>query len=155
MKSPVLRTSQFRTTAFSPHGEIVLWFEDQILYYEVTGPLNTEVIECLALAQMEFLKQYEPQGLWGSIAVCKVSVVMGPQCLARYDSMMSVPKPVGKAPIATAFVMGPDVDGYHLMAPLFAKIYAGIERPFLAVETLEEGRQWVFAQIAQAQKALA
>lgn len=153
MKSPVLRTSQFQSTAFSPHGEVALWFEDQILYYDVTGPLNTEVIECLALAQTEFLKQVEPHGHWGSIAVCKISAVMGPECLARYGAMMAAPKPVGKTPVATAFVMGPDVDGYRLMAPLFAKIYAGIQRPFRTVETLEEGRQWVCAQIAQAQKA--
>jgi hypothetical protein len=150
MKSPVLRTSQFNSTAFSPHGEVALWFEDQILYYDATGPLNTEVIECLALAQMEFLKQIEPQGPWGSIAVCKVSAMMGPECLARYEAMMSTPKPAGKAPVATAFVMGPGVDGYRLMAPHFARIYAGIGRPFCAVETLEEGRQWVYSQIEEA-----
>lgn len=153
MKSPVLHTSQFQSTAFSPHGEVALWFEDQILYYDVTGPLNTEVIECLALAQAEFLQQIEPQGPWGSIAVCKISAVMGPDCLARYGAMMATPKPTGKTPVATAFVMGPDVDGYRLMAPLFAKIYAGIQRPFRAVETLEEARQWLFAQIAQAPQA--
>lgn len=153
MRTPVLRASQFRTTAFSPHGEIALWFDDQILYYEVIGPLNTEVIECLALAQMEFLQQFEPPGPWGSIAVGKISAMMGPECLARYEAMMSSPKPAGKTPVATAFVMGPDVDGYRLMAPLFAKIYAAIQRPFRVAETLEEGRQWVFAQIAQARQA--
>ena len=152
MKSPVLNTSQFQTTAFSPHGEVSLWFEDQILYYDATGPLNTEVIECLALAQVEFLKQFEPQGPWGSMAVYKVSAMMGPTCLARYEAMMSTPKPAGKTPVATAFVMGPDVDGYRLMAPLYAKIYAGIQRPFRAVETLEEGRRWLFEQIAQARR---
>ena len=153
MKSPVLRASQFHTTAFSPHGEITLWFDDQILYYEVIGPLNTEVIEGLARAQTEFLHQFSPVGPWGSIAVCKVSAVLGPACLARYEAMMSSPKPAGKTPVATAFVMGPDVDGYRLMAPLYARIYARIQRPFCAVETLEEGRAWVFAQIAQARKA--
>lgn len=153
MKSPILRTSQFQATAFSPHGEVALWFEDQILHYEATGPLNTEVITCLGLAQAEFLQQFEPQGPWGSMAVCKVSAMMGPECLARYGAMMSTPKPAGKTPVATAFVMGPDVDGYRLMAPLFAKIYAGIQRPFRAVETLEEGRQWVFEQIAQARQS--
>jgi hypothetical protein len=152
MKSPVLRTSQFNSTAFSPHGEVALWFEDQILYYEATGPLNTEVIECLALAQMEFLQQLEPQGPWASIALCKVSAMMGPECLARYAAMMSAPKPPGKAPVATAFVMGPDVEGYRLMAPLFARIYASIGRPFCAVETLEEGRQWVYAHIDEARR---
>ena len=151
MKSPVLRASQFQSSAFSPHGEVTLWFENQILYYEAVGPLNTEVIEGLALAQMEFLQQFEPQGPWGSIAVCKVSAMMGPECLARYGAMMSTPKPAGKTPVATAFVMGPDVDGHRLMAPLFAKIYAGIGRPFRTVETLEKGRQWVRAHIEEAQ----
>lgn len=155
MKSPVIRTSQFHTTAFSPHGEIVLWFDDQILYYEVTGPLNTEVIECLALAQLEFLKQFEPPAVWGSMAVCKISAMMGPQCLARYEAMMSTSKPGGKVPVATAFVMGPDVDGHRLMAPLFAKIYAGIQRPYCVVETLDKGRAWLYQQIAQAQQARA
>ena len=150
MKSPVLRTSQFHTTAFSPHGEIALWFEDQIVYYEVTGPLNTEVIECLAIAQMEFLKQLEPRGPWGSMAIFKHSAMVGPQGLARYEAMMSTPKPAGKTPVATAFIVGPDVEGHRLMPPLFAKIYARIERPFRTVDTVEEGRAWLLQRIAQA-----
>lgn len=152
MKSPILRTSQFQATAFSPHGEIALWFDDQILYYEATGPLNTEVIECLAIAQMEFLKQLEPQGVWGSMAIFKNSAMVGPQCLARYEAMMSSPKPAGKTPVATAFVMGPDVEGHRLMAPLFAKIYTTIQRPFCTVETVEAGRTWLRQHIVQARQ---
>lgn len=155
MKSPVITTSQIQHTAFSPHGEVKLWFDNQILYYEAIGPLNTEVVECLAIAQMEFLRQFEPQGAWASMAVFRVSAVIGPECLARYEAMMSAPKPAGKTPVATAFVMGPEVEGHRLMAPLFAKIYAGIQRPFCAVETLDEGRQWLYAQIAQAGNASA
>lgn len=153
MKSPVLRTSQFQATAFSPHGEIALWFDNQILYYEATGPLNTEVIECLAIAQMEFLKQLDPQGPWGSMAIFKNSAMVGPQCLARYEAMMSSPKPAGKTPVATAFAIGNDVEGHRLMPPLFAKIYATIQRPFCTVKTVEEGRTWLLQHIAQARQA--
>lgn len=152
MQPHVLRTSQFQSTAFSPHGEVALRFEDQILYYDATGPFNTEVVECLARAQAEFLQQIEPQGPWGSMAVCKISAVMGPECLARYQAMMSTPRSAKKTPVATAFVMGPDVEGHRLMAPLYAKIYAGIQRPFRAVKTLEEGQHWIRQQIAQARQ---
>lgn len=152
MPSPVLHTGQFRTTSFSPHGEIALWYEDRILHYDAMGPFNTELVDALALAQKEFLQHINPQGPWGSIAVFKNSAIMGPDTLARYEGMMSAPKPPGKTPVATAFVMGPDVDGHRLMRPLFERIYRHIGRPFIAVETLDEGRRWVLAQIESARQ---
>lgn len=150
MQAPILQTSQFHGTAFSPHGEVTLRFEDKILYYDAIGPLNTEVIECLAQAQKAFLTQFRPQGPWGSMGLFRVSAMMGPQCLERYAAMMAAPKPPGATPVATAFVMAPDVDGHRLMAPLYAKIYADIGRPFCAVETLDEGRAWIRQRLAAA-----
>lgn len=155
MKTPHMHTGQFRTTTFSPHGEVALWHECGIIHYDATGPFNTEAVESLAAAQIEFLKQLNPQPPWGSIAVFKVSAVMGPACLTRYEAMMSAPKPPGMTPVATAFVMGPEVDGHRLMAPLFAKIYRRIGRPFIAVKTLEEGRHWVMERIEAARNVAA
>jgi hypothetical protein len=50
-------------------------------------------------------------------------------------------------PIATAFVIGPEIEGGRLMAPLYAKIYADIGRPFALFETMPEALKWAQAMI--------
>jgi hypothetical protein len=62
--------------------------------------------------------------------------------MERYAELMHLPKPAELTPIATAFVMGPDVEGGKLMAPHFGKIYAAIHRPFQVFQTEAEARAW-------------
>ena len=56
---------------------------------------------------------------------------------------MQSPKPANLEPVATAFVMGPEVEGGKIMAPHFERVYTLIQRPFRICTTMEEAQAWV------------
>jgi hypothetical protein len=145
-------TDHVDRTPFKPHGSVHMWMDGDFLYYEATGPFNVELADSLAVAQKEILRTTHYQGPWASICTILNSAMASPEALARYDQLMRKPKPPGKEPVATAFVAAPGVEGVKLMLPKFAKIYAGIPRPFRAFDDMEQARAWARTQMDQARQ---
>lgn len=144
-------TRHVQTQPFQPHGQVDFWLEeDNLLQYVATGPFNRELVDCLAIAQQEFFQSLQPRSPWASICTIRESAVGGPESLARYAQLMCTPKPAGFTPVATAFVIAPDVEGARLMAPHFTKIYADIPRQFQIFDTMEQARAWAQTMIADA-----
>lgn len=143
-------TNQVKTHLFKAHGQVDMHMEGNLLQYVAVGPFNKELCDCLAIAQLEFLQSLHPSGPWASICTVKESAMGGPDSVARYAELMHAPKPPGLTPVATAFVIDPQVEGGRLMEPFFAQIYADIQRPFRIFETMEEARVWAQTMISQA-----
>ena len=143
-------TDLVKATLFNPHGKVEMWLEDQQVHYQATGPFNRELVDCLAIAQLDFLQKAQPQGPW--VSVCNVvdNTMSSPDGIARYGEIMAAPKPPGFTPIATAFVLAPDVEGARIMAPLFTRIYAEINRPFRIFDTMEQAQVWARSMLAEA-----
>lgn len=135
-------TNQVPTGQFKAHGQVDIRMEGDLLHYIATGPFNKELLDCLAVAQLSFLQAAQPTGAWVSICTMQESAVTSPEGLARYNEIMRTPKPAGLTPVATAFVIGPEVEGGKLMAPHYAKIYAAIGRPFQTFSTMAEAQTW-------------
>jgi len=140
-------TRQVPTGQFKAHGQVDIQMEGDLLHYIATGPFNKELVDCLAVAQLNFLQTAQPTGAWVSICTMRESAVTSPEGLARYNEIMRTPKPAGLTPVATAFVVGPEVEGGKLMAPHYAKIYADIGRPFQTFATMAEAQLWAQAMI--------
>ena len=145
-------TDQVEITSFRPHGSVHMWMEGDFVYYEASGPFNVELVDSLAVAQMDILRTTHYQGPWASICTILNSAMAPPEALARYDRLMRKEKPPGKTPVATAFVLSPEVEGAKLMLPKFAAIYSGIQRPFQSFEKIEEARAWAHAHMLQARQ---
>ncbi len=143
-------TTQVKTSQFTAHGMVDLWMDGQVMHYEATGPFNTELVNCLAVAQRDHLLTLSPQGAWVSMGTLRHSAMMSPEALARYAEIIAAPKPQNMNPIATAFVIGPDVEGGSIMAPLLAKVFTDIGRPVAIFATRAEAEAWALAQIARA-----
>ncbi len=141
-------TTQVAATRFRAHGRVDMWMEASTLMYEATGPFNEEVFELLAVAQMDVLAKLSINGPWASICTVRNSAMCTPQGLQRYTELMQAPKPRQMEPVATAFVMGPEVEGGRLMTPHFASIYASINRPFQTFETMADAQAWTQSVIA-------
>lgn len=135
-------------TRFRAHGRVDMWMEDGTLYYEATGPFNAEVFDQLAVAQTEFLKTLTISEPWASICTIKHSAMTTPDGIRRYTELMQSPKPPQFIPVATAFVVGPTVEGGKIMAPHFDRIYQSIDRPFKTFATLDEAQNWTRSMIA-------
>jgi len=149
-RPPKRSTSQVKTSQFTPHGVVDLWMDGQLMHYEATGPFNTELVDCLAIAQRDYLLATRPQGAWVSVCTVVGNAMSSPDGIARYAEIMAAPKPDNMIPVATAFVIAPDVEGGRIMAPLFTKIYADIGRPFQIFESMAAAQVWAAAMLKQA-----
>lgn len=146
-KPPVGSTTQVPGARFRPHGRVDMWMEDDVLQYEATGPFNVEVVDCLAITQRDYLLSLTIEGPWASIGILRNSAMMTPEGLQRYTELMQSAKPEHLEPVATAFVLGPEIEGGRIMRPHFERIYALIQRPFRIVDTMEEAQQWVRSMV--------
>jgi hypothetical protein len=138
------------SSRFQPHGLVDIAFVGDILLYECRGPFNKELVESLAVAQLEILQAANHQGPWVSICLMRNSAVGSPEAFARYSELMHAAKPAQFIPIATAFSVAPEVEGGRLMMPRYAAIYTDIGRPFRIFEQLDEATAWARALIAAA-----
>lgn len=146
-KPPVGSTTQVPGARFRPHGRVDMWMEDDVLQYEATGPFNAEVFDCLAITQRDYLLSLSIDGPWASVCTMRSSAMMTPDGIQRYSELMQSPKPAHLEPVATAFVVGPEIEGGKIMTPHFERIYRLIQRPFRIVNTMEEAQQWVRSMV--------
>ncbi len=135
-------TDQIQVSRFAAHGLIEFAMEGDILYYAATGPFNEELFDRFAIAQKSYLTTLKHPTPWASIATFVDCALFTPEAIARYTVVMHTPKSAGLVPVATAFVIGPEIEGGKIMAPHFRKIYDSIQRPFTVVSTLEEAQSW-------------
>jgi hypothetical protein len=142
-----LSTAQITATAFRQHGRVDMLMKDDVLYYEATGPFNEELFDALALAQKSFLQKADIAGPWASICVLVDSALTSPGGVARYLEIMRTPKPPQFTPVATAFVIGPEIDGGAVMAPHFVRVFEAIGRPMRVFSKLEEAQRWTAAML--------
>jgi len=143
-------TANVKARSFKPHGVVDIWMEGALLHYQATGPFNTELVDCLAIAQRDYLLATRPTGAWVSVCTVVGNAMTSPDGLARYAEIMAAPKPDNMVPIATAFVIAPAVQGGSIMGPLIGKIYAEIGRPFQIFSSMEDAQAWAHTMIAQA-----
>lgn len=147
-KPQVGSTADVVAPGFKPHGRVDMWMENDVLQYEATGPFNAEVFDRLAVAQGNFLKSLTFTGPWASICTVRQSAMATPEAIQRYTDLMQRPKPQSFEPLATAFVVGEEVEGAKIMAPHFERVYSLINRPFKIFQTMEQAKQWVCPMIA-------
>jgi hypothetical protein len=147
---PKSSTTKVKTSQFTPHGVVELWMEGSLMHYQATGPFNTELVDCLAIAQRDYLLATQPTGAWASVCTVVGNAMSSPEGVARYAEIMSAPKPANMIPVATAFVIAPGVEGGRIMAPLFTKVFANIGRPFKIFETMADAQIWAQAMIDEA-----
>ena len=142
-------TADIGEAQFRQHGRIDMYMDADILVYEAVGPFNVETFDAMAIAQMGFLRELPHTGRpWGSIAHFRVSAMTSPEGLARYAALMKTPKPPELQAVATAFVLGSDMEGGRLMQGHYRRIYEASGRPFACFETLEDAKAWVRVQLA-------
>lgn len=140
-------------TRFRPHGRVDMWMENDVLQYEATGPFNAEVFDCLAVAQMDFLRTLSISGPWASICTLRESAMCTPEGIQRYTQLMQSAKPAHLEPVATAFVVAPEIEGGKIMQTHFERVYKLIQRPFKICASMDEALAWVHAQIRASRKA--
>ena len=106
----------------------------------------------VAVAQVDFLHTLTISGPWASIVTLRNSAMSTPGGIQRYTELMQRPKPPELLPVATAFVIAPEIEGGRLMTAHFANIYASINRPFKTFETLDRAQTWTQSMVVAASR---
>lgn len=137
-------TASVHLPGFRPHGHVEFWADGQILFYEGAGPYNRELFDALGLAQFRYLAAHPFQGPWAIIGTFFNSVMASPEAMLRYreQAMVMFSQPVG-APVATAFVVTPNLEGAAIMTQQVARIYSDLGRPFRCFAEQADARRWV------------
>lgn len=138
-----ISTDEVKVTQFAPHGRVEMAMDGDVLYYTNTGPFNKELIDCMAVAQATMLRSLNRTGPWASIATFVGSAMCPPDAIQRYAELIHTQRPPEQTPVATAFVVAPEVEGGRIMESHFAKIFASIHRPFAVFATMAEARDWI------------
>lgn len=144
---PKISTSSYRIGRFKQHGFSEFRLEGDILFIDSIGPYNEETIAASAEALRTILGEAPPRH--AEILTVTGSALMSPQALLRYRTLVDEFARAGLAPLATALVAGPEVEGIFLMRKLAAEVYAAAGLPFRYFERLDDARAWVAERLAR------
>ncbi len=140
-------TDEVRPGKFRPHGRIDFQVEGHILLAHAIGPFNTELIEAVTQVDHALLRPLIKSGHWGELIVFQQSAMGSQHTLSLFTQHLQRFVANGYNGTAVALIMGAEVDGRHVMAPLIAGAYtqAGIRNAVF--DNVQEGRDWLEAQI--------
>lgn len=130
---------------FRIHGSIAMHRHDQILYSEIDGPWNLELIEHYRERATKMACELAAHGAWAAI------IEIRGEAICPLDALEAIRQGVhafaAQGRICTAYVIAPDVKGAAISAPIWRGIYAGV-MPFEIFETREAAMAWSLKQLA-------
>lgn len=144
--SPVtVRSSEdFAKGFFKPHGRVQMWVEGPVVYMVAEGPFNEEFVKAFLQAREELFRTSPPASPHAHLLQVRGSIMASPQMLAVYAQMVAQLK---RLPVATAWVVGPEVEGREFILPMFERIHLRLGRNFRSFENLAEAEVWARGQL--------
>jgi len=148
----ILKTSTtvLKRGKYPPHGEIHAEVKGNIVRYIASGPFNTELNAAYEEVQKSILSAMASKGAWGDLTIFHHSAMESTSELEAYSKSLENYMMQGMVPVATAFVLGPDVEGAQIMGVRYAKIYADLGMPFMIFQQTDEAEAWLQAKIRMA-----
>ncbi len=122
-------SNDFVEGKFSPHGRLTVWPDDNILRFDVTGPMNLEAISALGRMRTKLYKEFSPSDRsFCVLAVFHVSMLMPQEALDLFQSDLRATYISRLArPRAVAWVAGHDVEGASVMFRFVKRLHNEIE----------------------------
>ncbi|UUX50549.1 hypothetical protein NUH88_02390 [Nisaea acidiphila] len=130
----------------APHGNRAIWTDGRILMSRNTGPFNLEALILSTERTREERIRLTESGPWGSVAIIDGSVMFTAEALDMIRQNMRDPERNGNL-VASAFVVSPETEGYHLCEAILGPVYALAGAAFRIFEDVDTARMWVAAKI--------
>ncbi len=134
-----------RMKGFRIHGSIAMHHHDQILYSEIEGPWNLELIEHYRERATSMACELAAHGAWAAIIEIRGEAICPLDALEAIRQGVHVFAARGR--VCTAYVIAPDVKGAAVSAPIWRSIYAGV-MPFEIFDTRDAAVAWCRRQLA-------
>lgn len=138
---------------FEPHGDVRFWIEGRLHFVEVRGPWNAELIATYRQHSAPALHALAAEGPWAAIIIPRVSTMFTDDAADELRTMLQESQRTIHR-VAASYVIGPDVEGYHLCEEILRGIYEPASA-FAVFEALQPARDWSERLIAQALDARA
>lgn len=149
-KPPRLRSDDFASGPFAPHGRVEIWRDGSVVRLLAEGPFNAESVMAIGAAMAKLFADAPPKGRFADILEFRNSILATPEALATFDAFLSRMSEAKTAPLAVAYIVGPEVEGRELMLPVFGRLYQKHQRRFAFFEEASQAETWVRAQLEAA-----
>ncbi len=133
---------------FRPHGQFLVRADGRIAVSEFVGPWNVELVKQWGHAITSIAQQLSALGPYVSLTKISSTAAISPESLSLLRKITALAQAHGL--VATALVIAPDVEGAVFARSMYAPAFDGVI-PFRIFETIDEGREWVLAQLEPAQ----
>jgi hypothetical protein len=144
-------TDGLSTSPFRPHGRAEWRIDGAVLRADVVGPFNRELAELIGPILHQAYALLSAQGPSAEIVTVRGSAMAGPETLTALSGEMRKFVQAGVAPVATAFVMAPEVEGSLFMPVPLVQSYEAAGWPaFQVFSTADDAEAWVQGLLAAA-----
>ena len=131
---------------FAPHGQFRTWREGRLIFSDVVGPWNIELVDQCA-RELHGHALALGGGPHVGLAIVRGSLLCPPDAFEALRRMI-VYGAVHLQCLGNVIVAGPEVEGRRLMRPLYEGLYNGRTAHCLADDEAS-GRAWALALLAQ------
>jgi hypothetical protein len=135
--------------AFPPHGRSDFHADGAIIRVSVEGPFNVEGVDEFARKMLALYSTIPLDQPVVTLAELRRSVLMPPDAWARLEAHMQRARLGPPRVLATAWLVGPDVEGGSLMIPRARQMYADAGRAFEVFADPDAAILWAREQLAQ------
>jgi len=131
------------------HGTGDVRNEGNIVIYQAYGPFNLEFVQAMSSLRASIQSELVALGAWGEIIVINDSAYATMDALTAYTKHLEGVNRLDIKSSYTAFVIGPEVEGRKLMAPLLVNCYAALDRTPPVFECLHDARRWIEGKLSE------
>lgn len=141
-------------TRFKPQAKLDVTAEGHILRLEAMGPFNKALVIYLFLIGRDLLAETVAKGVPYAVVIkFHGSLMMSPDSIKQLVELLDdSERRGGGPPLATAYVVQPDVEGLAVMLPILADIYRKT-RAFEAFSSQTDAEDWIRSVLRQASTA--
>lgn len=143
LETKMFSTDDFLTQTFRPHGRVESTAIGRIFVQHAKGPFNEQIVDAMKAVHGKTLSTLNSAGPWGAIFWIEDSALTNILMLKHLTTYLKNQKKSGSKSVGTAVVIGEDVEGCNMMAPLFVKAWTDADIVSKHFKTLEEGSGWV------------
>lgn len=137
-------------SSFAPHGRTVARWDDGLLQVDVSGPFNLEGMALLTRTMLEGYRGQPAGSLVVNVCEMRGTLVYTPEAWAALGDAIRATSASGLRVLATAWIVGGDVEGSALLLPRARALFAEAGRRFEVFEDRPAAEAWARRQLDDA-----
>lgn len=115
--------------------------------YLANGPFNAELNTAYEDLQKTVLATMASKGPWGDLTIFRDSALESASALEAYSNTLQSYVAQGLIPVATAFVLSPEVEDAQFMADQYTSIYEQAGLQFKILKKIEPALAWLKSEL--------